>query len=71
MEVMNAEAAPRERLLTVPEVAQWLGVSEAWVRAHASGRRPPKLPAIRVNRSVLRFRERELDDWARRMGITA
>jgi hypothetical protein len=38
----------RCRLLSVGEVAEWLGVSSAWVRDHASGRRVPKLPAIKL-----------------------
>lgn len=36
------------KLLSVSEVAEWLGVSSAWVRDHASGRREPKLPAIKL-----------------------
>jgi hypothetical protein len=36
------------KLLSVGDVAEWLGVSSAWVRAHASGRRTPKLPAVKL-----------------------
>jgi hypothetical protein len=36
------------RLLSVQEVADLLGVSHAWVRDHASGRRVPKLPAVKL-----------------------
>lgn len=36
------------KLLSVSEVADWLGVSPAWVRDHASGRRIPKLPAVKL-----------------------
>lgn len=67
-----AQPAPEpDRLLTVAEVAAWLQVTESWVRAHACGRRAPAIPAIRVSRAVLRFKESELNDWARRMGIAA
>lgn len=62
---------PREKLLTVPEVAEWLRVSPDWVRAHATGRSLPRLPCVRVGRSVIRFRESELNAWADRMGIAA
>ena len=37
-----------ENLLSVTEVAKWLGVSPAWVRDHAQGRRLPKLPAVKL-----------------------
>lgn len=37
-----------KKLLSVTEVAEWLGVSSAWVRDHASGRRTPKLPAVKL-----------------------
>jgi excisionase family DNA binding protein len=70
-QVEVASGAVTERLLGVPEVAAWLGVSKDWVRAHASGRSLPRLPCVRVGRSIIRFREAELDDWARRMGIAA
>lgn len=63
--------APTEKFLTVGEVAQWLGVSEGWVRTHAAGRRPPKLPCVRINRSTLRFRESDLNEWARKIGAAA
>jgi predicted DNA-binding transcriptional regulator AlpA len=36
------------RLLDVGDVAKWLGVSKNWVRDHASGRRQPKLQAIKL-----------------------
>jgi predicted DNA-binding transcriptional regulator AlpA len=39
---------PRRKLLSVSEVAEWLGVSPAWVRDHAQGRRQPKLPAVKL-----------------------
>jgi excisionase family DNA binding protein len=48
-----------ERLLAVREVAEWLGVSEAWVRDHC-GRKRPHLPVVRLGR-VLRFREEDIE----------
>lgn len=36
------------KLLSVADVAEMLGVSSAWVRDHAAGRREPKLPAIKL-----------------------
>jgi excisionase family DNA binding protein len=50
-----------ERLLTVREVAQWLQVSEAWVRDHASRRRPV-LPSVKLGKS-LRFRREDVEDF--------
>jgi hypothetical protein len=43
-----------ERLLTAQEVADRLGVSERWVRDHAT-RRSPRLRAIKLG-PLLRFR---------------
>jgi hypothetical protein len=43
-----------ERLLNAQEVADRLGVSERWVRDHAT-RRKPRLPAIKLG-PLLRFR---------------
>jgi hypothetical protein len=67
--LVGRESGPRERLLKVPDVALWLGVSKDWVRAHASGRSEPRLPCVRVGRSIMRFKEVDLNDWAQRMGI--
>ena len=42
------------RLLTIPEVAEWLGVSKGWVYDHVT-RKQPRLPCIRFG-EVTRFR---------------
>jgi excisionase family DNA binding protein len=42
------QIANPERLLTVQEVADWLRVKPAWVRAHANGNRKPKLPSVKL-----------------------
>ncbi len=38
-------------LLTVQEVAKMLNVSTGWVRDHATGRRKPLLPAVKLGNS--------------------
>ena len=38
-----------ERLMTAPQVAEWLCVSPGWVRDHASGRRRPVLPGVEIS----------------------
>jgi hypothetical protein len=43
----RAFSAKFRRLLDVSDVADWLGVSKGWVRDHASGRRQPRLLAIK------------------------
>jgi excisionase family DNA binding protein len=55
-------ALARARLLTVREVADWLAISETWVRDHAAGRRRPALPAIRLGKSM-RFNETAVSQW--------
>ncbi len=52
-------AVPPERLFNAEEVAKRLGVSERWVRDHAT-RRSPKLPVIKLG-SLLRFRPTDVD----------
>jgi excisionase family DNA binding protein len=56
----------RGKLLTVREVAEWLCISETWVREHATGRRRPSLPSIRLGKS-LRFDEAAVAQWLRDM----
>ncbi|HYL98503.1 MAG TPA: helix-turn-helix domain-containing protein [Blastocatellia bacterium] len=50
----------REELLGVTEVAQWLGVSRAWVYEHSNGRRRPYLPSVKLGKSV-RFRPTDVE----------
>jgi predicted DNA-binding transcriptional regulator AlpA len=51
-----------EKLLTAREVAGILNVSLGWVLDHASGRRLPVLPSIKMGKSV-RFREPEIHEF--------
>jgi excisionase family DNA binding protein len=48
-----------ERLLTISDVATWLGVSKAWVYDHAT-RKKPLLPCIRFG-ELTRFRRSEIE----------
>ena len=48
-----------ERLLTITEVAVWLGVSKAWVYDHAT-RKKPFLPCVRFG-ELTRFRRGEIE----------
>jgi len=49
------------RLWTLDEVADFLQMSKAWVRDHAT-RRQPRIPSIRLGgrRAVLRFRPQDV-----------
>jgi excisionase family DNA binding protein len=49
------------RLLTPQEVASRLGVSERWVRDHAT-RRFPRVPAVKLG-PLLRFRLSDIEDF--------
>ncbi len=60
----------RGKLLTVREVADWLSISEAWVRHHATGRRHPAVPSIRLGKS-LRFNEATVSQWLEEMARLA
>ena len=48
-----------ERLLTITDVAAWLGVSKAWVYDHAT-RKKPFLPCVRFG-ELTRFRRSEIE----------
>jgi len=54
-------------LLDVSAVAQWLGVSKGWVRDHASGRRSPRLRAIKLGerkgKALWKFREEDVQQF--------
>jgi excisionase family DNA binding protein len=52
-------ASQPERLLTINEVAAWLGVSKAWVYDHAT-RKKPFLPCVRFG-ELTRFRRTEIE----------
>jgi excisionase family DNA binding protein len=66
---VTREAAPEENgeFLTVEEVAAWLRVSPAWIRDHAT-RKKPHLPVVRLGK-LMRFRRLEIQDWLKRQGI--
>lgn len=53
-----------ERLCTPRQVAARLGVSERWVRDHAT-RRNPRIPAVKLG-SRLRFREVDVNEFIAR-----
>jgi excisionase family DNA binding protein len=54
------------QLLTVRQVAEWLNVSQSWVRDHAMHRRRPALPSLKLGKS-LRFREDQIAEWIRQL----
>jgi excisionase family DNA binding protein len=51
-----------EHLLSVEEVVQLLGVSRAWVLAHANGNRRPELPSVKLGKAV-KFRPQQLEKF--------
>jgi len=52
----------QNQLLTVSEIANWFHVSHGWVHDHASGRRQPLLPSIKLGKSI-RFRQEDVSNW--------
>lgn len=50
-----------ERLLTIADVAAWLGVSKAWVYDHTTRKRP-LLPCIRLG-EMTRFRRADIEKF--------
>jgi excisionase family DNA binding protein len=63
---LNEPRKVRSQLLTVRQVAEWLNVSPSWVRDHATKRRRPTLPALKLGKT-LRFRKDQLAEWIRQL----
>jgi predicted DNA-binding transcriptional regulator AlpA len=55
------ELPGHERLLTPRQVGQWLGLSDRWVRDHAT-RRMPRIPSVKLG-SLLRFRPADVEEF--------
>lgn len=55
------ELPGHERLLTPRQVAQWLGLSDRWVRDHAT-RRMPRIPSVKLG-AILRFRPADIEEF--------
>jgi hypothetical protein len=74
---VSFEGRPIRQLVKAKDVALKLGVSISWVIQHASGKRKPYLPAIKMGtgRSPLRFDpndvERFIDECRRLAGQRA
>ena len=51
-----------QRLMEVSEIAEWLGVSPSWVREHASGKRKPKLPAVKLG-DLWKFEKEKIESF--------
>lgn len=61
---------PNERLMSVAEVASWLGVSASWVREHGSHRKVPHIPSIRMG-GLLKFRRGVIEEWLTEKSLAA
>lgn len=57
---------PGDAVLTVEEVAVWLRVEPAWVRAHANGNRRPFLPSLKVGK-FQRFLKGDINQFLREL----
>jgi predicted DNA-binding transcriptional regulator AlpA len=64
--IRQIQSDPCERLLDVAEVAHLLGMSEAWVRQHASGLRRPSIPSVKLGKCV-RFRRETVIEFIKSM----
>jgi len=53
---------PDRPLLNVKQVAALMGVSAAWVLAHANGNRRPKLPSVKLGK-VVRFQPAKVNEF--------
>jgi hypothetical protein len=62
---VGIEVQPIRQLVKAREVAKKLGVSISWVIQHASGKRKPYLPAVKMGpgRSPLRFDPNDVEKF--------
>src|SRR5215471_11470039 len=60
---VGGDIQPIRQLVKARDVAKKLGVSISWVIQHASGKRKPHLPAVKMGpgRSPLRFDPKDLE----------
>ena len=49
-------------LLTVREVSLMLRMSQSWIRDHATGKRRPVLPCVKLGRAI-RFRLSDIEQF--------
>lgn len=63
--VVGIETRPIRQLVKAKDVAAKLGVSISWVVQHASGKRKPYLPAVKMGpgRSPLRFDPNDVEKF--------
>lgn len=59
-----------EELLTPEDVATWLKVKPAWVRAHANGNRKPELPSLKMG-AYRRFRRQDIQAFIEQLAKSA
>lgn len=64
IQLMDPPTAQPRALLSLDQVADWLGVSKDWVRDHAT-RRNPRIPVVRLGgkRALLRFRPEDVEQF--------
>jgi excisionase family DNA binding protein len=55
-----------DRLLSIADVAAWLGVSKGWVYDHVT-RKQPRLPCIRFG-ELTRFRQADIERFIQEHG---
>jgi predicted DNA-binding transcriptional regulator AlpA len=62
---VGVETQPIRQLVKARDVAKKLGVSISWVIQHASGKRKPYLPAVKMGpgRSPLRFDPNDVEKF--------
>lgn len=59
----NEEQEDEKPLLDPTQVAEWLGVSVAWVRDHST-RKSPRLPTVKAGK-LLRYRPADVKQFIR------
>jgi helix-turn-helix protein len=64
------ENASADELLTVEDLAGWLKVKPAWVRAHANGNRKPELPSLKMG-AYRRFRRQDIQAFLEQLAKRA
>ena len=70
---LEMETMPIWQLVRARDVARKLGVSISWVIQHASGKRRPYLPAVKMGpgRSPLRFDPNDVEEFIEGCRCTA
>lgn len=56
-------ANPQKRAMSSPEAAQYIDMSDAWLRKARMNRDPDAPPYVKIGNKTVRYLQEDLDSW--------